>query len=370
MRARDLTILCGALCLVALAGIALFAQDTHAEELTPGPGPASTPLAAPSSAATDAGPVAAAVADLAAIRGQRGGGPVDTAGWTKGMVKGDIRLAVSVLDRLGAISIIVEEARRAIDANGSFQRPVRMVVPVERGRGTPTFEVSDIPFSAYPYVVTVHAAGLNGSSRTLTIDAKTPFVDDVVLEITPGAPLSVLVRDQDGTPFTGLDVRALPVGSPADRHPHQGTTDNFGSLVFDPVLAGDYQILVHHQNQALLEPQTITVQPGMTGPHAKVQGQSLPLTIPRGEPVRLLVHDRAGYGIAGAAVTATMTDRIRLTTREAATDQGGILEFTHLQPGTWHFRVTKDRFDVWDRQVTVRAHQDALQLDVTLVPSR
>lgn len=371
MRPRELSILFGALGLVALAGIAMFAQESHAEELMPAgaepalapPTPPADEVQAPSASAE---PVAGTIVAAPVRAADR---QVDTAGWTKGIVKGDIQLAVSILDRIETIHVVVEEARSALGSDG-YKPPVRLVVPVERGRGTPTFTVTDIPFSEYPYVVSVLSPKLNGSRRTITIDAENPYVNDVVLQITPGAPLSVLVRDQDSVPFPGLDVRVLPVGEPNGRPSHQGTSDNFGSLVFDSVLAGDYQVFVNQSGQALLEPQTISVQPGATAARAKVIGQSLALTIPRGVPVRLMVHDRAGYGIGDAQVMATMTDRVRLTTRETTTNSGGAAELPHLQPGVWQIRVTKDKYELWDRQVTLRANQDPLQLDVGMVPSR
>ena len=380
MSSRVLSILFGALGLGAVAGIAFFGQDTFAETLPPAPLDGEKANALPTgdsdnvdlspadSGHVDSGPAAANVAVPAVVSATDEPTRESTVGWTKGIVRGDIQLAVSVLDRLETIHVFLEEARNEFQ-DGKFHRRQRLVATVTRGRGTPTFEVTDVPFSEYPYVVSVSAKGLNGSGRTLTIDAKTPLVDDVVLRITPGAPLSLLVRDQDATPFQGLDISVLPVGEPAGRDGMQGTTDNFGSLVFDSVLAGDYQVIASLNGQPLIDPQTISVQPGMKMFSSKVQGQNHTMTIERGVPVQVSVHDRAGYPIVDAKVTATATDRIKLTTRELPTNDQGRVEFTHLAPGTWQISVVKDKFYLWDCQRTLRLGQDPVVLDVTLKPA-
>src|SRR5690606_38094270 len=125
------------------------------------------------------------------------------------------QLAVSVLDRIGSIAVILEEQRSSFAGDGSVRRPTKLHATVHRGRGTPTFELRDVPFSEYPYVVAVVAPGLNGSRCTVTVDERTPLVDDVVLSILPGTPLTLLVRDQDAVPFHGVDIAGIPVGEPA-----------------------------------------------------------------------------------------------------------------------------------------------------------
>jgi hypothetical protein len=220
-----------------------------------------------------------------------------------------------------------------------------MVVPVRRGPGTPTFEARDIPFSAYPYVVSVYSPGLNGTRRTVTIDADSPLVDDVVLTITPGSPFSILLRDQDAGPYPGLEVTVLPVGEPLGRRTSVGTSDNFGSVVFEDLLAGDYQLTVRLGGQPIGEMQTITVQPGHANFQATArQGQGYTVTVPRGAPQSVQVSDVAGYGVAEVKVTATAADRIHAKALEAVTDYGGKAEFAHLTPGRWQLDVEKDGF--------------------------
>lgn len=371
MRSRDLIVLASASALLAIAGFFVFGSEVFAEvqppEGTAAPAePAGHPgdVAAAAAASPDA-PAAQTAAPVVVAASAGTHDRIDTHGWTKGVVKGDIQLAVSALDRIQSIAIEVVEARNPITADGRVQLPTRLIVPVTLGRGTPTFEVRDIPFSDYPYFVTVLSPGLNGSRRTVAIDAKNPLIDNLLLSITPGAPLTILVRDQDAVPYCGLDLAVLPVGEPAGRPTHKGTTDNFGSLVLENVLAGDYQIFASHAGTPVQDPQTISVQPGG---HIKVQGQSHTMTIERGLPVQVTVSDRAGNPYVDTLVTATATDRIKLTVREATTNGIGIASFPHLQPGTWQITIAKDRFHRWDQQVTLKQGQDPLYLEARLVP--
>ncbi|HEX5052775.1 MAG TPA: carboxypeptidase-like regulatory domain-containing protein, partial [Planctomycetota bacterium] len=321
MRTRDLWMLSGAFCLAAVAGVAMLSQNTFVEAFAPrelGPAADATPAAGtPEVAAAEAAvqrdhePVVVAPVEAFVSTKVRDGDRVDTTGWTSGMVKGDIQLAVSILDRLSTITVAVEEARNPTGTGATFRHPWRSLVRVERGRGTPTFEVKDIPFSDYPYIVSVYAPGLNGGRRTVTVDANTPLVDDIVLAITPGSPFTVLARDQDAAPYSGLDVRMQPVGDPAGRPRALGTTDNFGSVVFESVLAGDYQVTVSQDGQPLTEVQTITVQPGNRSFGTKVQGQGYTITVPRGVPLQVQVNDPRGYGVADVELTATASDKIK-----------------------------------------------------------
>ncbi len=374
MRPRELILLSGIMALLGIAGLFVLGRDAYADVVSPagsmdtapavpGAGEAAPPPQDDPRPAEATAPTLVA-APLAAPVAARANGPrLDTSGWTKGVVKGDIQLAVSVLDRIRSITVEVVEARNPVGG----KLPTRLIVPVERGNGTPTFEVHDVPFSEYPYVVSVLSPGLNGSRRTLTIDAATPLADDLVLSITPGTPFTILVRDQDTAPFTGVDLTLQPIGEPAGRPPQSGTTDNFGSLVFEDVLAGDYHLFANQAGQALVPPRTVTVQPGG---YSRVQGQSHTLVIERGVPVQVKVHDRNFFPYVDAVVTATATDRIKLTVQEKPTDQQGVATFAHLQPGTWQITVTKEGFHLWDKQITLKPYQDPVTLDATLVPVR
>ena len=273
----------------------------------------------------------------------------DTGGWTSGLIRGDIQLAVSVLDRLGSMTVIVEEVK----ANFTGSPPRRIMQSVERGLGTPTFEVRDVPFSEYPYRVTLHVPGLNASSRTLSVNEDQPLHEDVVLSVSPGAPYSVLLRDQDGGAHPDVDLSMRPAGLPHGRPPLHGKTDNFGSAVFESVLAGSYELVATLQGQPFGEPEIVVVQPGMRNFGRKIQGQGHLMTVPRGVQLEVEVGD-GFYGIEGAEVTLVRTDRRRLKELKATTDGIGRVRFPHLQPGLWQLTVERQAFRRVDRQFTLK----------------
>lgn len=357
------------LAMIALcaAVVALCAPDAGAAPppLDDDPAPAATTDAP----ADDGAANAPATGSLAPVASTTRPAPtrVDTTGWTSGIVRGDIQLAVSILDRIQSITVEVVEARSAIGADGAVKLPTRLIATVERGRGTPTFELRDVPFSEHPYVVLVRSPGLNGSRTIVTINAQQPLHEDLVLAITPGVALSLLARDQEMIPYTGLDIALQPLGEPAGRPPRAGRTDNFGSLVLPDMLAGEYELRATQGGALVCDPERVVVQPGN---RAAVPGQAHKLIIERGVPVDVTVVDRSGRPIEAVKVTATATDRLKLTVREAASDAGGVARLPLLQGGTWHLTVTLEGFHLWDRQITVTPFQDPIALEARLVPIR
>lgn len=372
MRPRDLIILLGTFGLVASIGLVLMSSDTLALELPPG-GPAHP--APPAPEANPSGPVIAVAPDddSAPVEAfvRRSDSPrEDTTGWTKGIVRGDVQIAVSILDKIQSISVIVEELRNPLAPDGQpFRHPHRIIQKVELGVGTPTFEVKDIPFSEYPYTVSLYVPGLNGGRRTVTIDQKTPLCDDIVLPITPGSPFSVLLRDQDRTPYSDVDVRMLPVGDPLGRPPLQGTTDNFGAALFDNVLSGDYQIVTAQKGMQLAAPEIISVQPGGRMFGSKVQGQSYTVTVERGQALEIFALC-GGYRVADVKILLQATDRLKLTQLEAKTDYNGRAEFPHLTPGVWQIDFIKDDFQRATRQITIKDGQPPPPVEGKLVRLR
>ncbi|MCA8978053.1 MAG: carboxypeptidase regulatory-like domain-containing protein [Planctomycetes bacterium] len=374
MQTRDFIILSLLLAFGAGVGVVLFSGDSHAIELSPSPAD-EVGLPAPPDAAVEA-IAAPAVASGGAARAEGvfhmsdEVSLVDTTGWEKGIIRGDIQLAVSVLNRIETISVIVEELRSAAGRGEKGERPFKQVVAVKRGVGTPVFEVRDIPFSAYPYAVSVYSPGLNGSRRTLTIDAEHALCDDVVLSITPAAPFSILVRDQDANPYCGVDIRLQPVGDPPGRREHLGKTDNYGGVVFEDVLAGDYEIISGNQGLPLAAPELITVQPGSRMYGNMPQGQGYPLVVPRGVALEVLVADKTGYGLDQAHVRLQALDRTKLCLLEADTDAVGMVTFPHLVPGRWMVLVEKKDHGPWTRPLTIKDGEPLPRLDVTLTRLR
>lgn len=350
------------------AAVALCARDAAAPAMPPPDAePTSAPTPEPPTAPDGDDAAERAAGSLAPLASTpRPTAPrVDTTGWTSGIVRGDIQLAVSVLDRIETITVEVVEARSAVAADGSVKLPTRLIAPVERGRGTPTFEVRGVPFSEHPYVVLVRSPGLNGSRTIVTVDAQRPLHEDLVLAITPGVALSLLIRDQEMTPYAGVEIALQPLGEPVGRTPRVGRTDNFGSLVLPEVLAGEYELRATQDGMLLRDPERVVVQPGS---RAAVPGQAHKLVIERGVPVDVTVVDRIGRPIEAAKVTATATDRLKLTVRETSSDVGGVARLPLLQGGTWQVTVALEGFHLWDRQITVKPFQDPVHLEARLVP--
>ena len=357
MTQRKLFILLGVVLTGLALGLTALSSDSLAFSAQPQPHLRATPTE-PVMSRADVAP-APQTGDF-----QKSSGPVvaaaqprreSTAGWTSGVIRGDVQLAVSILDKLGSMTVIVEELRSGPARDGAAPR--RIMQPVERGRGTPTFEVRNVPFSDYPYRVTLHAAGLNASARTLTVNADQPLHEDVLLAITPGAPYSVLLRDQDGNPHRDIDVSMRPHGLPYGRPPLAGKTDNFGSAVFASVLAGKYQLVATTQGQSFGDPEFVDVLPGKRNFGSKIQGQGHVMTIARGVQLEVEVGDGA-YGIEGASVTMVRTDRRRLTELEATTNGIGRVQFPHLQPGTWQLTVEREHYQRVDRQFTLKPEME------------
>lgn len=362
VRRRDAFLL-AAFAACALGAYTLLGGPAHVPPAPAEAAPAGTSSAA--GAPEDELPAAPAAAPVAVARRADPAPAADTTGWTSGIVRGDIQLAVSVLDKIQSITVEVVEARSAIAPDGTVSLPTRRIAAVERGRGTPTFEVRDIPFSEHPYFVMVRAPGLNGSRAIVTIDAQRPLHEDLVLAITPGAVLSVLARDQDATPYVGLEVSLQPLGDPPGRPPYNGRTDNFGSLVLQDVLAGEYELRSLLDGRLACEPERVVVHPSAA---AVVQAQTCKLLIERGVAVQVTVCDRNGFPFPDTVVTATATDRTKHTVREATTDAIGIARLPLLPAGTWHLTVARPGCHLWDRHVTLKAFQDPVALEARLAP--
>src|SRR5262245_42198496 len=264
MRPRNLWLTAGLLGLFAAAAFVLLGNTSAASEIAPPP--ATDPEPEPETPGGDVPePMPTAVGGAVAKSDVGVVDPVfhpvhgpDTSDWTSGRIIGDIPLTPTVLPRLQSISVVVDELRNV----GPDGKRTRIVVPVKLGNGTPTFVVDNVPFSDYGYVVTAYSPGLNGGQRTVTIDKDHPYVDDVKLPITPGCPFSLRLRDQDMNPVAFTDLRMVPVGDPGGRPRRDGRSDNFGSVVFEDMLAGDYDVHIGPVGQPLVAPPRVRVLPG------------------------------------------------------------------------------------------------------------
>jgi hypothetical protein len=377
MRPRDLIALSSALILLVSTGILILSgTPADAGDRMPPAAPAAPvqePGNGPDRAAAQEVPFEPMTPVATADGDFRKRDTVDTTGWTSGIIMGDVLIATSVLAKVQAVTVMVEELRNPVDANGNVVRPWQRAQAVELTEGTPTFEIKDVPFSKYGYVVRAYAAGFNGGQQTVAINDMHPREDGVQLMISPGVPFSVWLRDQDQLAVAGTTVLMVPIGEPAGRPRPEGTSDNFGSVVFESVLAGDYQIYVGHPSQPLIPPETVTVQiAGRTfGPAGQVQSQGRSLTVPRGVPLPVLVKDtNFGYGIADATVKLTATDKVKLLVLEATTDVRGIASFPHLLPGSWQIDVFKDDYSRRSGQITIKDRELPPQQEFTLARLR
>ncbi|HLQ36810.1 MAG TPA: carboxypeptidase-like regulatory domain-containing protein [Planctomycetota bacterium] len=361
MRSRDVLTLIGGLCLCVGVTILVFAGTPTEAGPVVEPATASRPIDKAAEPAPmhkgevqieDDGPALGDIKPVAAdLRRQH----TDTSGWTSGIICGDIQIDTSILDKIRTIQVIVAELRNPLAADGTLTHPFHRIEQVTMGVGTPTFRVQQVPFSPYGYQVRVYSAGLNGSQQTVAITAEHPYEDRVRLSILPGAPFSLLLRDQDQAPLAGVEAIMAPIGEPEGRPVLRGLTDNYGSRVFDSVLAGDYRVYAGAVDRPLAEPVEITVHPALhIYRNGQVQSQGTTIVVPRGVPLQLLVVDASGYGIADATVQLQATDRIKLTQVDGRTDFGGRCSFPHLVPGTWQIEVIKDGFQRRTSQVTLK----------------
>lgn len=370
MRPRPLLLTVGMFVLMASAAIAVLGDPTAAGELRPpvlaesphGDVPGDEPPVAAAGGAVQ--PSQVAVAEPVFRPRER----PDTAEWTSGVIAGDIPLSSAVLAQIQSIAVVVDELKN-VRAGG--ETPWRKVVPVELGVGTPTFVVRDVPFSDYGYTVRVHSPGLNGGQATVAITKEQPYVDDVKLAITPGSPFSLRLRDQDFAPVQFVVVRLLPTGEPLGRPRLDGLTDNFGSVVFENALAGDYQVFVGPPGQPLMTPPVITVQPGSYLRQGTiVQPQGLALTVPRGVPVEVAVVDRSGYPVQGARVRLRTTDRPHPLEHVELTDVRGQVRCPAVLEGQWEIDVQLADHQTIQQQLLIKKGEPPPPQNFTLIRLR
>lgn len=367
MKSRSLLLALPLLAVLALAWATWGGGNEPAAVLPSGPvaadEPEATGPAAVAGTATNASAPAAGTA--AAAEPRPAPQPV---GWTSGVIRGDVQLAVSILDRIQGLQVTVSELKAVIDGQGNATRPWVHTQRVEMGKGTPTFEVRNVPFSRYGYAVRIYAPGLNGSQQTVAITEDHPLEESVRLSVTPGVPFSVLLRDQDANAVLAAPVKMAPIGDPPGRPVHDGTSDGFGSVVFPDVLAGDYRIFVGPPHAPLMEPVEVTVHPaGMTFQNGQVLSQGTTIKVPRGVPVAVIVRDPGNYGLADVRIRMQTTDRIRPVVLEGTTDFSGRWTCQHLQPGIWQVDVIKEGHQRTSRQFTVNEGTSVPDLEFRLV---
>ena len=164
----------------------------------------------------------------------------------------------------------------------------------------------------------------------------------------------------------------VPVGEPLGRSRQDGETDNFGSVVFEQVLAGEYEAHIGPLAQPLVQPPPIvTVQPGvvMRVGHA-VQPQGQQITVPRGVPLSVKVIGALQTPLPGVTVRAQNTDRVTLTALEAETNARGEVLFPNVLDGVWQIDVYLHNHQRRTKQVTVKGDQPPQPVNFRLVRVR
>jgi hypothetical protein len=354
MRTRDLVLLCTAAALAVAVAVPMLSESHAGEVAPPAPAmPSDEAARVPILQPVDGGPAPRANPEPAVFHPTDG---VGTTGWTKGVIRGDIALAVSVLGKVQVLQVVVDELR-PLD-NKEHKTPFHVIKRVPLGVGTPTFEVRDVDFSPYGYVVAAYAPGTNGNQVTVQVTEQKPLVDDVRLAITAAAPFSLLLRDQESLAVTATDVCMVPIGPPLGRPPLNSVSDNYGSAVFESALAGDYMVHVGPAHAPLIEPQRITVPAGGYKLDASgVQPQGQTLVVPRGVPLSVLCTDPYHNPLEGVAVRLEATDRKVRTEVEGVTDPRGRCEFPRVLGGVWQIDATKPGYETRSRQITIDPKQ-------------
>ncbi|MEY3162118.1 MAG: hypothetical protein RIT25_2109 [Planctomycetota bacterium] len=367
MKSRALLLALPVLAALALAWAVWNGGSEPATLLPPGQDPVAEPEAGGPAAVAGSATNAPAVAPTPEPVTEPRPTP-QPVGWTSGIIRGDVQVAASIVDRLQGLQVTVSELKAVLDGQGNATRPWVRTQRVEMGKGTPTFEVRDVPFSKYGYAVRIYAPGLNGSQQTVAITEEHPLEEGVRLSVTPGVPFSVLLRDQDANAVIATPLKMVPIGDPPGRPVHDGTSDGFGSVVFADVLAGDYRVFVGPAHSPLMEPVEVTIHPaGMTFRNGQVLSQGTTITVPRGIPVAVVVRDTGSYGLADVRVRMQATDRVKLTVVEGTTDLSGRWTCQHLQPGIWQVDVIKDGYQRTSRQFTATEGTPVPDLEFTLV---
>lgn len=356
-----LLLLCAATCLAGFGLVAFgLGTDTSAAELEPaaappGAGEPGVPVEAPA-APGEVDPVAspfrkterASVVD--ANEPQRR---------TQGMIRGDVTLAASAVERIRSVTIRVVEAVRD-PSDGRTPFTLQHTLPFDPREGTPTFALDGIPFSEYGYAVQAFAPGLNGTEQIVQVTERTPIVD-VVLGIHPGVPFSVLLRDQDMAPLAGVPVELTPEEGPPGRGAHRRVTDSFGAAVFPDVLRGPYLVHLGPPGQPIHAPERIEVMA-----NSGVQAQSKTILVPKGESLTVNVFSALGHGIADIEVKLSSGSDVRYREMKQKTDWSGRAKFEHLGAGSYWVNVLDPRYQPRTVPAVVRAGEKPKDVDVHL----
>lgn len=285
---------------------------------------------------------------------------------TSGTVYGRLSLATDVIGEFASYTITVREninpnTRQVGRKPHQFMKSFK----VDPHR-TPRFVIDNIPFSRYGYDVELFVVGFNGSKRTVQLSEDHPIAgtpdfaevlgEEVVLSLSPGVPFSLRLHDQYFNPISGRDLVMLPVGNPGGRKRYPGTTDNFGAVIYENVLRGDYDIKI---DETIIDRITVYASKNIT-----LQGAQI--LVPMGNDLRIEVNNRIGYGIEGINLLIYAVDTTRNRRYEAQTDYTGVHIFPHLMPGTYQIDIWGSGYQRTSRKVRIKKDGSQETLTVRL----
>jgi len=276
-----------------------------------------------------------------------------------GTISGGIRISTKLIDSLKSYKVIVHEtvntnARKPDDPAPFYKY---QTFRVDWSKGTPFFDMPQIPFSDHAYRVTVAAEGMNGSSAYINLTSQHPRGKNgpIELALTPGTIYSVILRDQRQNPRAGMTIHLVPTGdSLTKRKRHHGETNNFGNIVFEGVERGDYTLTVGTIGAPSAPPEVVTVHPSavsFSNGRPKVQGKTV--IVPEGKNVTIEVWSRHGIPLDNVNLRAWQLEIQRYYDFKGKTDRAGRTVFENVPYGKYQISVDSPSHGRRDRKFDV-----------------
>ncbi len=364
VKSRDIALLGALLAVLVTLGITLLGGNSADADVDPVFNPTAEPEA-PVGAETEtpaAEAIDAVVPAPVAMMPTRSENDIATEGWTSGVIRGHITLDAAIVSKL---TFVIVRVREAVNAAGGLESGYVPYVRTEKveivpGAGTPEFYYDEIPFSEYGYFVRVFAEGVSGSQQFVHVNEKNKIAD-APLSVVSGVPFSVRLRDQLHHPVADLTVFMVPVGEPTGRKIVQLVSDSAGSVVFENVIQGRYEIRVGAMNQSRNKHTEVQVLS-----HAGTR--SVTVEIPRGFELPVMIQSKYGAAVPEAKLELHQVDTLQFRKYEATSDYSGRAVFPFVPAGTYQLNVQAAGYDRKMQKVTIGSDAAPHPIDVRLVP--
>ncbi len=275
---------------------------------------------------------------------------------TSGMISGSLTLDTSILDQLHSYTIYVTEDvnQNANPTQAKTPFHLRRTFPIDLSLGTPHFDLENIPFSRHPYRVRVMAAGLNGTEQRVSLQAHNPIAD-VNLGIMPGVIYSILLRDQRLNPRANLPVLMASSPKSGGRNSYFGTSNGFGVVLLEGVLAGEYQIFVGPQNAPLNQDTTVQVLAQNAVMHkGRPSHQAVTVEVPIGQKMTVEVTTQYAYAIKDADLKIYQLETSNYYSFKGKTDEAGRHTFPPLPDGTYQLDVSHPKYNRRSKRLKIK----------------